>query len=87
MNDSGDSLNFLMLATLEPGTTYVRVGAFSSDTGVYTLHVERVDRVEGVAEYRPLKGWIVSPGACAVPPTRHQLEPSGWLRKLASHDQ
>ena len=61
-DDSGESLNFLIEATLESGTSYVRVGAFGNGTGVYTLHSERAGRVERAAAYQPLKGWLVSPG-------------------------
>lgn len=61
-DDSGDSLNFLIEATLEPGTSYVRVRAFGSRLGAYTLHSERAARVERVGSYQPLKGWLVSPG-------------------------
>lgn len=60
-DDSGESLNFLIEATLERGTSYVQVGAFGGGTGVYTLHLEQAGRVaDGV--YQPLKGWLVSPG-------------------------
>ena len=61
-DDSGESLNFLIGATLEPGTSYVRVGMFGGDTGGYTLHVERAAKVERAGAYEPLKGWLVSPG-------------------------
>ena len=61
-DDSGESRNFLIEATLELGTSYVRVGAFAGGTGVYTLHSERADKVEGAGSYPPLTGWLVSPG-------------------------
>ena len=62
-DDSGASLNFLIGATLEPGTSYVRVGAYDNKTGAYILHVEAVGRVQSPGAYRPLAGLLVSPGS------------------------
>ena len=38
-DDGGDYLNFRIRQTLDPGTYYVRVSSFGSDTGPYIVHL------------------------------------------------
>ena len=39
-DDNGDNLNFLMRTNLEPGTYYIRVESYLSETGPYALFAE-----------------------------------------------
>ena len=41
-DDNGDNLNFLMRTNLEPGTYYIRVESYLSETGPYALFAEPV---------------------------------------------
>ena len=61
-DDSGQGLNFLIRATLEAGTSFVRVRSFGQNTGSYTLYVERATAVVGSGEYERLEGWTVAAG-------------------------
>ena len=66
-DDGGEGFNFRMEGTLSAGTHYVEVGSYGSDTGSYTLHVERretgtePDPPSG-GNYTPLDDWTVSNG-------------------------
>ena len=44
-DDSGTDLNFSMRHVLEPGTYYVRVGSYGSETGAYALFAEPVSQL------------------------------------------
>ena len=66
-DDGGIESNFRIEADLSAGTHYVAVESYSSDTGNYTLRVERRETGTGSTppsgtQYTPLDDWTVSSG-------------------------